>query len=370
MSESAKLKKQMVEVGLLVLSRRAIPFIAEKLASASQQVRTKLYIRIDPQRSPSELRQLIPTIYLYASQKCSHLDVRVLLKEKQGADYGTFLHELNEKDDGVPNEEPKPFKHVCLDDGVPNDEPKPFKHVCLGGTFDRLHNGHKVLLSTAALLSDKITCGVTGGDMNRKKTLYELIEPLDRRIDIVEEFLKDVTDEVTVVDVQEIQDPFGPAIIIKDLDCIVVSDETVKGGQAVNQKRKERGLSELDIQKIELVEGNDEILKEVKLSSSSQRHQLLGSLLKPPNEFLSTTTKSNIPYVIGLTGGIAAGKSSISKFLAENGCEIADCDKIVHELYDGNPKFTKAISEEFGADTISNGTVDRKKLGSIVFLNR
>uniref|UniRef100_A0A914YYM3 Cytidyltransferase-like domain-containing protein n=1 Tax=Panagrolaimus superbus TaxID=310955 RepID=A0A914YYM3_9BILA len=341
----------MVEVGLLVLSRRAIPFIAEKLASAAQQVRTRLYVRIDPQRSPNELRQLIPTIYLYASQKCSHLDVRVLLKEKQGADYGTFLHELNEKDDGIPN-----------------DEPTPFKHVCLGGTFDRLHNGHKVLLSTAALLSDKITCGVTGGEMNRKKTLYELIEPLDRRIDVVEEFLKDITDGVTV-DVQEIQDPFGPAIVIKDLDCIIVSQETVKGGQAVNQKRKERGLSELDIQKIELVEGSDEILKEVKLSSSSQRYQLLGSLLKPPNEFLSTTT-STVPYVIGLTGGIAAGKSSISKFLAENGCEIADCDKIVHELYDGNPKFTKAISEEFGVDTISNGTVDRKKLGSIVFQNR
>jgi phosphopantetheine adenylyltransferase/dephospho-CoA kinase len=348
---SLKAEKEMVEVGLLVLSRRAIPFIAEKLASAAQQVRSRLYVRIDPQRSPTELRQLIPTIYLYASQKCSNLDVRVLLNEKVDGDYGIFLHELNERDE----------------EGSPNFEPKPFKHVCLGGTFDRLHNGHKVLLSTAALLSDKITCGVTGGDMNRKKTLYELIEPLDHRMDMVEEFLKDVTDGVTI-DVQEITDPFGPAIVIKDLDCIVVSDETVKGGLAVNQKRKERGLNELDIQKIELVEGSNEILKEVKLSSSSQRYQLLGSLLKPPNEFLST--KPAKPYVIGLTGGIASGKSSISKYLAENGCEIADCDKIVHELYDGNEKFTKAISEEFGADTILNGIVDRKRLGSIVFQDR
>uniref|UniRef100_A0AC35FBM3 Dephospho-CoA kinase n=1 Tax=Panagrolaimus sp. PS1159 TaxID=55785 RepID=A0AC35FBM3_9BILA len=149
--------------------------------------------------------------------------------------------------------------------------------------------------------------------------------------------------------------------------------------------RKERGLNELDIQKIELVEGSDEILKEVKLSSSSQRYQLLGSLLKPPNEFLSIKPT----YVTELTGGIASGKNSISKYLAENSCEIADCDKIVHELYDGKEKFTKAISEEFGADTISygivdrkklekefgadtisNGIVDRKRLGSIVFQNR
>jgi phosphopantetheine adenylyltransferase/dephospho-CoA kinase len=219
MSENPKLKN-MVEVGLLTISRRAIPFIAEKLASAATQVRTRLYVRIDPQRSPTELRQLIPTIYLYASQKCSHLDVRVLLKAKPEGDYGIFLHEINEKDYGLPN-----------------DEPKPYNHVCLGGTFDRLHNGHKVLLSTAALLSDKVTCGVTGANMNQKKILHELIEPLDRRMDVVEEFLKDITDGLTV-DVQEIQDPFGPAIVYEDLDCIVVSEETFKGGVAVNQKRK------------------------------------------------------------------------------------------------------------------------------------
>ena len=60
---------------------------------------------------------------------------------------------------------------------------------------------------------------------------------MDYRIGAVEEFLKDVTNGVTV-DVQEIRDPFGPAIVLEDLDCIIVSDETVKGGLAVNQKRK------------------------------------------------------------------------------------------------------------------------------------
>lgn len=74
------------------------------------------------------------------------------------------------------------------------------------------------------------------------------------------------------------------------------------------------------VEKISLVEGSDEILKEVKLSSSSRRLQLLGTLLKAPNEFLSHSDKPSTPYVIGLTGGIASGKSSISKFLAQNGC--------------------------------------------------
>lgn len=129
-------------------------------------------------------------------------------------------------------------------------------------------------------------------------------------------------------------------------------------------------MSELHLEKISLVEGSDEILKEVKLSSSSRRHQLLGSLLKAPNEYLSRSEESKKPYVIGLTGGIASGKSSISKVLSENGCEIADADKIVHELYDGNTEFTKTIAKEFGQEMVANGKVDRKKLGTVVFEDR
>lgn len=126
----------------------------------------------------------------------------------------------------------------------------------------------------------------------------------------------------------------------------------------------------MDLYKISLVEGSDEILKEVKLSSSTNRRQLLGCLLKPPNEFLTISETPKRPYIIGLTGGIASGKSAISQFLKDQGCEIADCDKIVHELYDGNTSFSKDIAEAFGSDMVSNGTVDRKKLGAVVFQDR
>ena len=54
---------------------------------------------------------------------------------------------------------------------------------------------------------------------------------------LVDEFLRDVSHGL-IVDVQEITDPFGPAIVLEDLDCLVVSDETIKGGDAVNAKRK------------------------------------------------------------------------------------------------------------------------------------
>ena len=140
----------MVEVGILTLSRRAIPVIGEKLALAGKKVRSKLYVRILNPTTISDLQDIVPVVYLHASKNCSNLDVRVLLREEKGRNYGTPLVEIDEFED----------EKILVGD-------KPFKHVALGGTFDRLHNGHKVLLSTAALLSDKITCGVTGGDMNK-----------------------------------------------------------------------------------------------------------------------------------------------------------------------------------------------------------
>lgn len=142
----------MVDVGILSLSRRAIPLIGEKLASAGRKVRSKLYVRILNPTTLSDLQEIVPIVYLQASKNCSNLDVRVLLRESKERNYGTPLIDIDDVEE----------ERLLV-------EEKPFKHIALGGTFDRLHNGHKVLLSTAALLSDRITCGVTGGDMNKSK---------------------------------------------------------------------------------------------------------------------------------------------------------------------------------------------------------
>jgi phosphopantetheine adenylyltransferase len=51
-----------------------------------------------------------------------------------------------------------------------------------------------------------------------------------------------------------LEDPFGPPIIDPTFDCIIVSDETIKGGEKINQIRKEKGMSELVISCIPLVQ--------------------------------------------------------------------------------------------------------------------
>jgi dephospho-CoA kinase len=74
--------------------------------------------------------------------------------------------------------------------------------------------------------------------------------------------------------------------------------------------------------------------------------------------------------VIGLTGGIGSGKSTVSQILAELGAVIIDADKVGHEAFKpGTPAWHEVVAT-FGKEVIAPaGEIDRKKLGSIVFGN-
>ena len=62
-----------------------------------------------------------------------------------------------------------------------------YQNVVLGGTFDRIHSGHKILLTTSLLrCRNEITVGITDGDnLMKKKVLVELMQPCQKRIDAV-----------------------------------------------------------------------------------------------------------------------------------------------------------------------------------------
>ncbi len=72
--------------------------------------------------------------------------------------------------------------------------------------------------------------------------------------------------------------------------------------------------------------------------------------------------------IIGLTGSIATGKSQSSKIFKKLGCYIIDADKLSRTLTTKDSKCLKEIVETFGTDILNyNGTLNRKKLGQIVF---
>jgi dephospho-CoA kinase len=72
--------------------------------------------------------------------------------------------------------------------------------------------------------------------------------------------------------------------------------------------------------------------------------------------------------LVGLTGGIATGKSSVSEIFQRLGCVIIDADRLAREVVEPGQPALAAIVAEFGREVRkSDGTLDRKRLGAIVF---
>lgn len=74
--------------------------------------------------------------------------------------------------------------------------------------------------------------------------------------------------------------------------------------------------------------------------------------------------------VIGVTGGIASGKSNVISIIKRQGFKVIDCDLINHNLQKINMPIYNAIKEAFGSSyLLDNGELDRKKLGELIFHN-
>ena len=74
--------------------------------------------------------------------------------------------------------------------------------------------------------------------------------------------------------------------------------------------------------------------------------------------------------IIGLTGGIASGKSTVSKYLAEKGFKVYDADRIAKDISE-KKSVQKEIITTFGDKILDeNGNIDRKKLKEVVFKNK
>lgn len=75
--------------------------------------------------------------------------------------------------------------------------------------------------------------------------------------------------------------------------------------------------------------------------------------------------------LIGLTGGIGSGKSTVSNYLKEHGCTIVDADQIARLVVEPGSEALQEIGKVFGKGFLNpDGSLNRKKLGRLVFANR
>src|SRR5215216_1424313 len=75
-----------------------------------------------------------------------------------------------------------------------------------------------------------------------------------------------------------------------------------------------------------------------------------------------------MPFLLGLTGNIACGKSTVGQLLADRyAADYVDADRLVHALYAPGTSETQAIARRFGADLLTpDNTIDRRRLGDRV----
>jgi dephospho-CoA kinase len=74
---------------------------------------------------------------------------------------------------------------------------------------------------------------------------------------------------------------------------------------------------------------------------------------------------------VGLTGGLASGKSALGRLLAQRGVPVVDADRLVAELYAPGAPGSRVVSALFGEEMLaSDGSVDRSRLAALVFHNR
>ncbi|ALT69473.1 phosphopantetheine adenylyltransferase [Methanobrevibacter millerae] len=127
---------------------------------------------------------------------------------------------------------------------------KRYSKVAVGGTFDKFHDGHKKLLSTAFELGNRIEIGVTSDAFGGLKGE---IDSCEERMNNLKLFFKDKSNFRVV----SLDDPFGTTIYEADFDAIVVSEETEPTAMKINEIRLSKGMNPLDIIVVSFVLAED-----------------------------------------------------------------------------------------------------------------
>ncbi|MDO8339279.1 MAG: pantetheine-phosphate adenylyltransferase [Candidatus Burarchaeum sp.] len=125
-----------------------------------------------------------------------------------------------------------------------------FKHVVVAGTFNCIHGGHRKLLRTAIETGEHVLLGLTSERFARE--IKGVAKPFGARMKALEEELAKIGGAAKCK-IVEIDDEIGMAGEKKELQAIVVSTETEPNARKVNEVRRRKGLQELQIIVIPLV---------------------------------------------------------------------------------------------------------------------
>lgn len=120
-----------------------------------------------------------------------------------------------------------------------------FTLIAMGGTFDIIHRGHLTLLSNAFRISEKVIIGLTSDEFaakNGKKLINNYEKRLKNLIIVISKEFPNQSYQISALN-----NDFGPAVLEKEVEALVVSTETSKQGKILNELRSKKNLSPVQI---------------------------------------------------------------------------------------------------------------------------
>jgi len=127
-----------------------------------------------------------------------------------------------------------------------------FRTVAVGGTFDEFHRGHRTLLLRAFEVGERVMVGLCSDDFVKKLHKPHKTASYERRLEDLRVFLRE-HDLLGRAEVVPLNTPFGVTLSKGCVEALVVSRETELMALEINDLRRDRGLSPLEIVVIDMV---------------------------------------------------------------------------------------------------------------------
>lgn len=147
-----------------------------------------------------------------------------------------------------------------------------YSKVIVAGTFDRLHEGHKLLLKTAFVSTlDELIIGVTDISMTKNKKYYNIIQPIYKRIEAIKEYITSINSTNLNFRIITIYDKYSISISDSTINAIVLIDENKNVANEINKIRINSNLQELEfiiVKKIPIISST-----QIKFNIDLHRHR-------------------------------------------------------------------------------------------------
>ncbi len=127
--------------------------------------------------------------------------------------------------------------------------------VAMGGTFDIVHRGHLALLSRAFEISDKVIIGLTSDELAAKKGKTPNNDYKKRFENLTSSISKEFQNHS--FQISKLDDDFGPAVLEKGVEALVVSGETSNQGNVLNELREKKKLPPVQIITVSMILAKD-----------------------------------------------------------------------------------------------------------------